>query len=110
MLIDVVKDYSVVMPELIAYLQSRNYDVGSFLTKTDISFQFIVINEFLIEKYSITIIVNPYKVLIVNYTGLTSKEYEILFSRELPTDFKTNKTIYYALINMAFKYLQNTPF
>lgn len=98
------------MPELIEYLKNKGYDVGSFLTKFNISFQFIVINEFLIEKFAIAMYLSPYRMKIINYNGLKDNENEIIFDRELPADYKTNKTFYYALINLAFKHIQNTPF
>lgn len=56
MLLDAIKEYSVVMPELLQYLKKRGYDPGYFFTKLDLSLQFIIIFEFLLQNYDIVMI------------------------------------------------------
>lgn len=59
MLLDAIKEYSVVMPELLQYLKKRGYDPGYFFTKLDLSLQFIIIFEFLLQNYDIVMITTP---------------------------------------------------
>lgn len=106
MLLDAIKEYSVVMPELLQYLKKRGYDPGYFFTKLDLSLQFIIIFEFLLQNYDIVMITTP-NVMDVNRT--TDKQ-DVIFVCPTPETYKISNNHYETLISKAFEYIQNTAF
>ena len=70
MLLDAIKEYSVVMPELLQYLKKRGYDPRYFFTKLDLSLQFIIIFECPTPE--------TYKISNNHYEILISKAFEYI--------------------------------
>lgn len=109
-LIELIKNYSVVMPELIDYLKIRGYNPGHFFTQMDLSLQFIIIFEFLLQKYDMVMITTPNVMGVRQYVDKTSGKQDVIFVEQTPDTYKTSNTHYLKLIDEAFKYIQNTPF
>lgn len=109
-LIELIKDYSVVMPELLEYLKLRGYNPTYFFTKMDLSLQFIIIFEFLLQKHDIVMITTPTVMGVRQYVDKTSDKQDVIFVESTPDTYKTSNTHYLKLIDEAFKYIQNTPF
>lgn len=110
MLIDVIKEYSVVMPELIQYLKKRGYDPGYFFTKLDLSLQYILVFEFLLQQYDIVMIVTPNVMGVRAYVNRTTDKQDVIFVCPTPETYKITNSHYETLIDKAFVYLQNTSF
>lgn len=110
MLIDVIKDYSVVMPELIKYIKNRGYEPKYFFVQMKLSLQYIIIFEFLLSQYNMVMIVTPKVMGVRCYDNSIDDNSDIIFVAKTPDDYKVNREYYETLIDAAFKYLQNTPF
>lgn len=110
MLLDVIKDYTVVMPELIQYLKKRGYDPVYFFTKLDLSLQFIILFEFMLQKYDIVMIVTPNVMGVRAYVNRTTDKQDVIFVCPTPENYKISNEHYIKLIDEAFKYIQNTAF
>lgn len=110
MLLDVIKDYSVVMPDLISYLKKRGYTPGYFFVKLDLSLQYIIISEFLLQKYDIVTIVTPLVMGVRIYINRTTEKQDVIFVAPTPESYKYSNEYYIKLIDEAFKYIQNTAF
>lgn len=110
MLLDVIKDYTVVMPELIQYLKKRGYDPVYFFTKLDLSLQFIILFEFMLQTYDIVMIVTPNVMGVRAYVNRTTDKQDVIFVCSTPESYKINNEHYIKLIDEAFKYIQNTAF
>lgn len=79
MLLDAIKEYSVVMPELLQYLKKQGYDPGYFFTKLDLSLQFIIIFEFLLQNYDIVMITTPNVMGVRAYVNRTTDKQDVIF-------------------------------
>ena len=100
MLLDAIKEYSVVMPELLQYLKKRGYDPGYFFTKLDLSLQFIIIFEF----------TTPNVMGVRAYVNRTTDKQDVIFVCPTPETYKISNNHYETLISKAFEYIQNTAF
>lgn len=109
-LIDVIKDYSVVMPDLLTYLTKRGYNPQYFFTKMDLSLQYIIIFEFLLQIYDIVMITTPTVMGVRQYVDKTSNKQDVIFVQSTPETYKTSNNHYLILIDEAFKHIQNKPF
>lgn len=110
MLIEKIKDYSVVMPELIDYLKRRGYDPVYFFSKMDLSLQYIIIFEYLLQMHDIVMIVAPNVMGVRQYINRTTDEKDIIHVEPTPETYKTSNEHYVKLICKAFEHLQNTSF
>lgn len=110
MLLDAIKEYSVVMPELLQYLKKRGYDPGYFFTKLDLSLQFIIIFEFLLQNYDIVMITTPNVIGVRAYVNQTTNKQDVIFVCPTPETYKISNNHYETLISKAFEYIQNTAF
>ena len=110
LLIEKIKDYSVVMPQLLEYLKLRGYNPSYFFTKMDLSLQFIIIFEFLLQKHDIVMITTPNVMGVRQYVDRSSGKQDVIFVQPTPESYKTSNNHYLTLIDEAFKHIQNTPF
>ena len=114
MLIEDIRSFNVVMPDLMKYLKDNNFNINEFFLKLALSQQYVIIQEFLLIKYDMVLLITPYMVSIkiwnspFNYTQIYTGE---TIYTEKVTDIKTKLNHYYTkLITEAFKYIENTPF
>lgn len=110
MLIDEIKNYAVVMPELIDFLKQRGYNPVYFFTKMDLSLQYIIIFEFLLRKHDIVMIVTPNVIGVRAYRIGVNYNDDVIFVEPTPADYKVNNNCYIKLICKAFEYIENTVF
>lgn len=110
MLIEKIKDHTVVMPELIQYLKKRGYDPVYFFTKMDLSLQYIIIFEFLLSQYDIVMIITPSVMGVRQYVDRTTDKQDVIFVKSTPESYKINNEHYMILIVEAFSYIQNNAF
>lgn len=110
MLIEKIKEYSVVMPELISYLKHRGYDPVYFFSKMDLSLQYMIIFEYLLQMHDIVMIVTPNVMGVRRYVDRTTDKKDVIHVEPTPETYKVSNEHYIKLITKAFQYLQNTPF
>ena len=106
MLLDAIKEYSVVMPELLQYLKKRGYDPGYFFTKLVLSLQFII----MLQNYDIVMITTPNVMGVRAYVNRTTDKQDVIFVCPTPETYKISNNHYETLISKAFEYIQNTAF
>lgn len=106
MLIDVVKNFEIVMPELMKYLKERHYDPMYFFTKLELSLQYMIIFEFLLVKYNMVMMITPKVMGIRMYIPF---DY-VVYAEKVLTPITNLNEKYETLIREAFKYIENLPF
>lgn len=114
MLLEDIKSFSVVLPDLMEFIKKRGYDVTHFFMKLDLSMQYIIIQEFLFTQYNIVMLVTPevigIKVWKEPYGYPNDPNTELIYAERV-LDIKTNLNhCYTKLIVKAFEYIQKTPF
>lgn len=115
MLIEDIKSFEIVMPQLVQYLKSRKYNINEFFIKFELSLQYIIIQEFLFTQYNIVLLVTPeiisVKVWDIEPFNCTKQGYEQTIYTEKIACIKTKLNhCYTKLIVEAFKYIEKTPF
>lgn len=114
MLIEDIRSFNVVMPQLMQYLKNRNYNINEFFIKFELPLQYIIIQEFLFTQYNIVMLVTPEAIGIKVWKepfGYPNKPNTELIYAERVVDIKTKLNhCYTKLIVEAFKYIEKTPF
>lgn len=114
MLIEDIRSFNVVMPSLMQYLKDNNFNINEFFLKLTLPQQYIVIQEFLLIRYDIALLVTPHVIGVKIWTDPFSyieKSNGQTIYAERVVDIKTNLNhCYTKLIIEAFTYIENTPF
>lgn len=114
MLIEDIRSFNVVMPQLMQYLKDNNFNINEFFLKYTLPQQYIIIQEFLLIHYDIVLLVTPHEISIKLWTDIfsyTEKSNGQIIYTERVVDIKTKLNhCYTKLIIEAFKYIEKTPF
>ena len=114
MLIEDIRSFDVVMPQLMQYLKNRKYNINDFFIKLELPLQYIIIQEFLFTQYNIVMLVTPEVIGIKVWKepfGYPNDPNAKLIYAERILDIKTKLNhCYTKLIIEAFKYIEKTPF
>ena len=114
MLIEDIRSFNVVMPQLMQYLKDNNFNINEFFLKLTLPQQYIVIQEFLLIHYDMVLLVTPHVIGIKIWTdpfSYTEKSNGQVIYAERVADIKTTLNhCYTKLIVKAFTYIEKTPF
>ena len=110
MLIEDIQSFNVVMPQLMQYIKSRNYNINEFFIKFELPLQYMVIQEFLFIHYDLMLMITPQVIGIKHWID-PNDAYEHIVYAEKVIDTKTKLNhCYTKLIVEAFKYIEKRPF
>lgn len=110
MLIEDIQCYDRPMRDLIDYLKKHKYDITTFFTKFELAYQYIIINQFLIEEYNMVMMITPKVIGIKEFTPPHLISHTLLFIEKVD-DLILHIDYYYAkLIIESFKHIDKSPF
>lgn len=115
MLIEDIRSFEIIMPQLMQYLKNRKYNINEFFIKFELPLQYIIIQEFLFTQYNIVLSVTPEMISVIVWDidpfDCTKIGYKQTIYTERITCIKTKLNhCYTKLIVEAFTYIENTPF